>query len=378
MTPLFTRAWRPTAGTFFVNGAAFGVWATQIPLLQERHGLDPAVLGLVLLVLGGGAVLAMATSGYLIRRFGTAAVLRASGAILLAALPVASVAPGVVTLCAVLVVLGAGAGCMDVSMNAQAAEVERRIGRPCMSSFHGLWSVGGLAGAGVGGLALALLSGPAQALLAAIVLGAILFLSQRRLLPHVVPAEGTAHASLRPGRFALMIGALMALTFAAEGAVLDWSSVYMRSELGAASQTAGIGFAAYSAAMAAGRLVGDWIRSHVGAAAIVRAGAALASGGLLLGPLTGTPWLAVLGFGIAGLGLSNLVPVLFSAAGSARDPDVAIATGATLGYGGLLAAPPLLGLFAHATSLAATFSAVAAMCLVVAVGASLAGRADRS
>ncbi len=364
--------WRPTAGIFFANGATFGVWATQIPLVRDRLELDAAVLGILLLVLGAGAVGAMAASGWLIRHFGSAALTRVSAAVFVVMLPVAAVAPNLVLLVPVLLVFGASGGSMDVAMNAHAAEVERRVGRAYMSSFHGMWSVGGLAGAGFGSLLLGLVSGPVQALIAAALAAVIVAVSQRGLLARVAPPEGHAATSLRPDALALVIGALAALTFAAEGSVLDWSSLFLREELGTPAERAGFGYAAFSAAMAAGRFVGDRLRSRFGAAAIVRAGAALAVVGILAGPATGSVAGAIAGFALAGLGLSNVVPVLISAAGAGPRGDVAIATVTTLGYGGLLAAPPLLGFVADATSLATMFTVVAGMCAAVLVGGGIA------
>jgi len=274
------------------------------------------------------------------------------------------------------VLFGAGGGCMDVSMNAHASDVEKAAKRAYMSSFHGMWSLGGLSGAVLGGSLLTILSGTAQALVAAIVLGSVLATAWTHLGRYGSAGPQASHGSLRPEGYAILIGILAGLTFAAEGAVLDWSAIYMKSELGTATEAAAAGYAAFSATMAIGRFLGDWIRSHIGATRIVRAGAALAVVGMLLGPLTGSPVLAIIGFGIAGLGLSNIVPVLFSAAGASPNPEIAIATVATLGYGGLLAAPPLLGLVAHASSLTLTFGVVAGMCLVIGLGAVTARRAD--
>jgi predicted MFS family arabinose efflux permease len=370
------RPWGPTAGIFFANGATFGVWATQIPLVRERLSLDAAVLGILLLVLGAGAVCAMAASGWLIRRFGSAALTRLSAAVFVAMLPAAAVAPSLAVLVPALFVFGAAGGSMDVAMNAHAAEVERRAGRAFMSSFHGMWSVGGLAGAALGSLLLGLVSGPVQALLAAGAAAVIVAASQRGLLARVAPPEGHAAASLRPDALALLIGAMAALTFAAEGSVLDWSSLFLREELGTPADQAGFGYAAFSAAMAAGRFAGDWLRGRFGPVAIIRTGAALAVLGLLAGPATGSAAGAVAGFALAGLGLANVVPVLISVAGAGPRGDVAIATVTTLGYGGLLAAPPLLGFVAEATSLATMFLIVAAMGAAVLAGAGVA-RAGR-
>jgi len=223
---------------------------------------------------------------------------------------------------------------------------------------------------------LSVVSGGLQALFTALLLGLLFSWAQRHLGERERPAEGAHARSLKPEATALLIGALAGLCFASEGAVLDWSSIYMRSELGAMTETAGAGYAAFSATMAVGRFLGDWIRSHLGAVLIVRAGAILALIGLLLGPATGHPVIAVVGFALTGIGLSNIVPVLISAAGTAKDPEVAIATVTTLGYAGLLAAPPILGFVAHATSLATTFGIVSVMCLVIALGATMARRAN--
>jgi predicted MFS family arabinose efflux permease len=373
---LMGHPWRPTATVFFVNGAVFGVWATQIPLAKDRLGLDPAVLGIMLLILGAGAVAAMVSSGYLIRRFGTAPLIRWSGALFCVLLPILTVVPNVPALAVALALFGAGGGSMDVAMNAHASAVEKAAGRPYMSSFHGMWSLGGLSGALIGGGLLAVVSGPAQAFIAALLLGALLLLAWSHLEEREEASPDAHHASLRPEGTAILIGILAGLCFASEGAVLDWSSIYMRTELGAATETAAAGYAAFSGTMAIGRFLGDWVRSHIGATLIVRAGAALAIFGMLLGPVTGSPVLAVIGFGIAGIGLSNVVPVLISAAGASDNPEIAIATVATLGYAGLLSAPPLLGFVAHASSLATTFGVVAVMCLIIGLGAVMARRAN--
>jgi MFS family permease len=373
---LMAHPWRPTAATFFVNGATFGVWATQIPLLKERLGLDATLLGILLLVVGAGAVSSMMASGYLIRRFGSANLVRFSAVLFIVLLPVTAIVPNAAILAVVLFLFGAGGGSMDVSMNAHAAEIERSVAKPYMSSFHGMWSLGGLAGAGLGSLLLGVVPGTVQTVIVALVLGGIIAISQRHLLEQVELPEDHVHATLRPDLISILIGVLAGLTFAAEGAVLDWSSIYMKAELGSPTETAGLGFAAFSATMAIGRFLGDWIRSHYGATLIVRGGAVLAMIGLLLGPLTGLAPLAVLGFALTGLGLSNIVPVLISVAGMTRNPDISIATVTTMGYGGLLAAPPLLGFVADATSFGTTFLFVSAMSLVIAAGADVARKAN--
>jgi predicted MFS family arabinose efflux permease len=366
---ILAHPWRSTACSFFVNGSIFGVWATQIPLAKARLDINPSVLGLLLLTIGIGALTAMSAGGLIIRRFGSAAVIRWAGLGFCLLLPLTSLATSPSVLAIVLFCFGAAGGSMDVAMNAHAAEVERRAKRPWMSSFHGMWSLGGLGGSAVGGLLLSVLTGPQQTTLVAVLAVTLLWRAQRSFLPHTPPADPTQRESLKPELRTLLIGILTALCFGTEGAILDWSSVYLGGELGAKPELAGLGFAAFSCTMALGRFVGDRVRRRMGPTVLLRGSMAIAMVGLLLGPLSGSVPLAILGFLLTGVGLSNVVPVLINAAGAARHPNTAIALTATIGYGGLLAAPPLLGFIANTTSLAVTFEVVAGLCLVIGLSA---------
>jgi predicted MFS family arabinose efflux permease len=363
------QRWQPTAAMFFVNGATFGVWSTQILLAKDRLDLDPMVLGRLLLLVGLGAVIAMAASGWIMQRLGSSRLIRMSGVVFLILLPLVCTAPSPMLLGLALFFFGASGGSMDVAMNAHGADAEQRFARHYMSSFHGMWSVGGLVGATIGSVLLTLVGGAAQSLIMAGLLALVFLWGQIGLLPLRKAAAAGAHASLKPTPIALLIGALTALCFASEGAVLDWGSIYLNEQLGALAALAGSGYAAFSGAMSVGRFGGDFLRKRYGGVAITRAGFGLAVIGLLAGPLTGSPVLAVIGFGAAGLGLSNIVPVLISAAGATRNPESAIAVVTTLGYAGLLLAPPVLGFVAHFSSLAMIFIVTALACLVIALGA---------
>ena len=223
----FLQRWKPTSAMFFVNGAAYGVWSTQILLAKDRLELDPLVLGRVLLLLGLGAVAAMAASGWIMQRIGSAALTRIGAVIFLILLPVTCMAPSALTLGLALFFFGACGGSMDVAMNAHAAEIEQRHDRHYMSSFHGMWSAGGLIGATIGGLLLMLVSGPAQSLIMTGLLALVFVWGQRGMLPRRLLQAGSGHASLRPTLAALIIGSLAGLCFASEGAVFDWGSVYL-------------------------------------------------------------------------------------------------------------------------------------------------------
>jgi MFS family permease len=362
-----------TVAAFFLNGTVFGVWATQIPLLKNRLDLSPAVLGAALLCLAVGALTAMIASGPLLGRIGSAPVTRVTALLFAGLLPLPALVPDVVTLCIVLALFGASGGTMDVAMNAQGALVERRLGRPIMSSLHGMWSLGGLAGAGLGGLLLPLMPAAAQAgLVSAGLLVPFLTLQGRFLADRNAGGGGL----VLPDRRTLLLGLLAALSFMSEGAILDWSAIHLRDDLGAPASIAGMGFGVFSAAMAAGRFSGDRLRHRFGGATLMRGGGFLAATGLglvLAGGLVGDgiPLLAIVGFGLTGIGLSNVVPVLFSTAGAVESghPDHAVAAVSTMGYAGVLTGPPLVGFIAQATSLGTAFAMIALLALGMAAAA---------
>lgn len=362
-----------TVAAFFLNGTVFGVWATQIPLLKNRLDLSPAVLGAALLCLAVGALTAMIASGPLLGRLGSAPVTRVTALLFAGLLPLPSLVPDVGTLCIVLALFGASGGTMDVAMNAQGALVERRMGRPIMSSLHGMWSLGGLAGAGLGGLLLPLMAPAVQAGLVSAGLLVLFLALQGRFLPDRNAGGG---GLVLPDRKTLLLGLLAAMAFMGEGAILDWSAIHLRDDLGAPASIAGMGFGVFCAAMAAGRFSGDRLRHRFGGATLMRAGGLLATAGLgcvLAGGIVagGAPVLAMVGFGLTGIGLSNIVPVLFSTAGSVDSghPDHAVAAVSTMGYAGVLAGPPLVGFIAEATSLATAFAMIALLALGMAAAA---------
>jgi fucose permease len=294
-------------------------------------------------------------------------------------LPLPLVSPSVPWLVLSLLALGAGNGILDVSMNAQAVALERRYGRPILSSFHGLFSLGGFAGAAVTGLAMSGGMGDrthvtATALACA---GAVV-----TILAWLVPSDGPAGPPgpvfVRPARALLGLGLLAFGGLLAEGAMADWSAVYLRDALGTSPAVAAAGFTAFSLAMAAGRFGGDRLAARLHPDRLLRGSAALAAVGLGAALLIGRPAAAIAGFGLVGLGIANVIPILFSAAG--RVPGVpagtALAAVATTGYFGFLAGPPLIGLTAELTGLPVALGVVSACCALVALGSRLLPRAD--
>lgn len=361
-----------TIAAFFLNGTVFGVWATQIPVIKDHLDLSPGVVGLALLCLAAGALTAMIGTGALLSRVGSAPAVRVTALLFCLLLPLPALMPDIAALCATLFLFGAAGGTMDVAMNAHGALVERHLGRPIMSSLHGMWSLGGLFGAGGGGLLLQVLPPVAQSGLIAGAVLALFLAVQSRLLPSSADTSAAPSGLSLPSRDTLLLGLLTFLAFMSEGAILDWSAIYLREDLGGAATVAALGFAVFSGAMAVGRFCGDRLRQRFGGVTLVRTGAMLAFAGLALALIGGGPVVAVVGFGLTGIGLSNVVPVLFSAAGSGDEGSAAssIAAVATLGYAGVLTGPALLGFVAEASTVGFSFTLVAVLALVIALASS--------
>ncbi|MGU3361854.1 MFS transporter [Methylobacterium sp. M6A4_1b] len=362
---------RATRLLFLVVGFGVAAWAPLVPLVKARAGLDDGTLGLLLLCLGVGSLATMPMAGALAGRFGTRPVLAAAVLVTGAALVTLSRAAGLPVLAVALTALGIGLGLLDCLMNLQAVVVERRAGRPMMSGFHGLYSLGCILGAAGFSALLSLGLEPAVATLVVVVAIAVAFLAA---LPGILPAmaEGPrGPAFARPRGPVLRIGLLCFVVFLTEGSALDWSGVFLIQERGLDPARAGLGYAAFSLSMTVGRLTGDALVRRIGRRRIVVLGALLSAAGL--GLATAVPlWpVTLLGYALVGAGCANIVPVLFTAAGRQEAVPAALAIPAvtTLGYAGVLAGPAAIGLLAHATSLTLAFLAVAALLLAVAAGA---------
>ena len=370
------RATWSTRLIFLVSGIGMSAWAPMVPYAKSRLGLDDAQLGLILLVFGGGSMASMPFVGWLTHRHGNRRVIVASGLLLCLALPALALAPSAIALTVALAYFGVMLGVVDVAMNAHAVEVEKLDGRVLMSGFHGLFSVGGLTGAALmsallaTGLPLAWCAAAVAVLLAALVI----FL-RGGLLPGASDAEGHAAFGI-PRSLVLLLGLLCFVSFMAEGSMLDWSAVFLRDFRGFAPSSAGIGYACFSIAMALGRLTGDRLVQRVGTVWTVRAGASLAAAGFAL--VASVPWApaALLGFVLIGLGASNIVPVMFSAAGRlpGTSPAVALAAVTMLGYVGLLSGPALIGFLSKLSSLPTAMAAVAGLLLLVSASARIVRR----
>jgi MFS family permease len=371
------------AAMFLANGFVMGAWAPQIPLLLPRHQITESTLGLLILVLGIGAVGAMLFSGRLIARFGSRTVLRAFALSVVPALPVVVYAPSLPVLAAAMATLGALIGSMDVAMNANAVEVERRLGRAIMSSSHGYWSVGGFCGGVFGGQIIARAGAETQALVVAGLAALITLAAMPFLIAEPRQVRTTSHAApgpaLLPCDAALWLLGLMALfCMVPEGAVLDWAALFLSNELGSDVATSGYAFGFFAGAMAIMRFAGDGIRNRFGAIRTLQVSGIIAALGLLGAALAPTEWIAIASFAIAGLGVANTIPILFSAAGNHRgaSPAAGIALVTMMGYSGILIAPFSIGFVAEYVGFRWTYGALAILFLIVAAMAARAATAD--
>ncbi|MGA8635376.1 MAG: MFS transporter [Candidatus Dormiibacterota bacterium] len=359
---------------FFVNGAALATWVPLIPAVQQKLGLSASELGIALLGVAVGAVVSTPSTGWLVGRAGGRRVVTLAAILGCVILPLLPVVPALPLLTLTLVVFGAALATMDVAMNIQGAAVEGLYQRPLMSTFHAFYSIGGFAGALVsGGLAAVGVAPFDRALWPAVLLGAAAIVAHQWLPsaePHTASRQTRVRVRITRQTWPLAALGLMAFcSLLAEGASGDWSALYLHKSLGADAAFAATAFAAFSVAMAVGRLSGDWLTSRLGAGLLLRVGGALAAAGLTATLLLGRPALAIAGFGLVGLGLANVVPAVFSAAGrsSSLAPRVAIAAVASAGYAGLLAGPPLIGFIAQAFTLTRALTAVVVCCGLIAL-----------
>lgn len=356
-----------TRAAFFIPGFATALWAVLVPFAKARTGVDDGTLGLVLLCLGAGSLIAMPAAGMLAARFGCRAVMIATTVLICASLPFLAVASTAWLLAVVLFVFGAGVGAMDCTMNMQAVVVEREAQRSMMSGFHAFYSIGGFVGAAAMTALLSARLTPLASAAAGVVAMVLLALaSVAHWRSNRVMHEGPLLAW--PRGVVLFIGILAFVVFLAEGAMLDWSAVFLSDVRAVGAESAGIGYVVFAFTMTAARLLGDRVVERLGRIRSIVVGALLAAAGFVALTVV-VPWqLSLVGYVLLGLGCANIVPALFSLAGNQRrmPETIAITAVTTLGYAGVLAGPALIGFAAHAVGLMGAFLGVAVLLLGVA------------
>jgi predicted MFS family arabinose efflux permease len=369
--PLLQRAAWGVRVQFFVAGVLFATWGVHVPTVKAHYGLGEQALAVAMMASGVGSLLSLSQAGRVIGRKGPRAVAVATG--LTCTLVLASLLASQVyaALLALMLVYGIAGSLFDVAINAEATEIERLTGRSLMGGFHGMFSLGGMAGATLGAALLAQGVTPSQHLLAAATTcaAAVLIAGSMMLRMAVAP---DANASLSVPRGALLLmGVLAVLGMVGEGAMYDWSVLYLKQEQHSDAGTAALAYASFSAAMAAARFGGDWVRSHISPVGLLRVSGALGAVGMALALLFTSPAVSLVGFALVGLGFANVVPVLFSAAGKVPGvtPAHGIAAVSSMGVLGMMAGPPLIGVIAEHVSLTAGLATVVVFACVLALAA---------
>ncbi|MEU4262044.1 MFS transporter [Streptomyces sp. NPDC025273] len=365
---------------FTLCGFILGMWIVHIPTIEQRVGISHAVLGWLLLLLGGGAFAGMQLIGPLSDRFGARKAVPVSSVLSCAALVLPGLATNPWTLGAALFALGCTTGCLDVAMNAHAVQVERGYGRPVMSAFHAMFSIGGVFAALVGAFTLGRDWSPAVTLAAMALLSLVVTLATMPALmsPEAAPAGAGAEGDAGPKsarrpvpRRIWIMAALALMLMLSEGVAGDWSALHLKDVLDASPSAAAFAYGAFATAMTVGRLLADRVAARFGPVAILRYGSGAAAAGLVLAALSSTIPVALVGWTVFGIGLSGTIPQLFSAAGHI-DPAAAgtnVSRVAGLGYIGILAGPAVIGPMTHFMPLNLTFFLPVAFCVIASLTA---------
>lgn len=366
--------------SFLVAGFGVSCWAALIPFAKQRLMVDDGTLGLLLLCLGIGSVLAMLKTGVLCAHYGCKPVILVGGWAMTALLPALAWIDSPWWMAVALFIFGGALGSLDAAMNVHSVEVEKLGDRPLLSGFHALFSVGGFAGATLMTFLMSLGLTPFNsAWISAFLMAAAMLLTAPRLLLVTTSAKASGgSALLLPRGPVVLLAVLAAVTFLVEGSLLDWSALLLTDTGLASASKAGIGYACFAVAMTAGRFSGDAMTARFGDYAVMFWGGVIAVLGFAVLLLVPQLEAALLAFVLIGLGASNVVPVLFRKAGAQTAMPAALAVSAvtTCGYAGYLTGPAGLGFVSKVAGLPAAFWIMAGlMCLVPVFARRVAGPA---
>lgn len=359
-----------TRVAFLIAGIGFSSLAPLIPGIKVHLNLDDRRLGLLLLWVGLGSILVMPFAGRLAAKFGCRKVIVASALALCASLPLLAMATNTYAVAGALFLMGAGGGTLDVVMNIQAVIVEQNSKRSMMSGFHGLFSVGEIVGAGGVTLLLSLNFSPFLSL-TVVALGCVGMLGAAT--PNLIPyrkqlSEIPSRSFTLPRGKVLLIGVLCFIVFMGEGSITDWSGVLLMDFRNVSLNHAGLGYVAFASMMTLVRLTGDFVVTKLGRKAVMLGGCLCAASGFIISATVPNMFASIIGFGLVGIGLANVVPILFTASGKqdTMPANLALSSVTTMGYLGLLVGPPVLGFIAHQTTLLISLGLLGVLCLLVA------------
>lgn len=366
-------------GYFLLCGSAVTVWATHIPVVEKSLSLSHAQIGILILLVGGGALASMHTIGRLVDQLGSARVLTWVSVALGLSLMLPGLAPNYILLAVTLFIFGAVIGGIDIAMNAHALEVEREYHRPIFSSFHAMWSIGGVVGSAVAGSALALHSPMALTMAAWGFLTLLAGLLMSKFLLISTPIQNATEKLKSSGRarefyFVLLIGLVSASAAIIEGVGIDWSALFTIEKFNVTVATGGVSIAVFAAAMATIRFVADKVVARYGRIFVIRAGAATSGVGVALALLAPTIEICWAGWAVAGIGISAVVPQCMAFAsdiGSKNNQGRNLAKVVGLTYAGVLGGPAIIGFIANAVGLQSGLFLGVALAAFVALGSLL-------
>jgi MFS family permease len=364
-------AWWGVVVLFLVHGLVVASWLSRIPAVQNALHLNNGVLGLTLLSSALGAVTTIQISGYLVSRFGSKIVSTLSGVAFCFSVVLPALAFNALSLAVALFVYGALAAAMDVSMNAQGVEVEKQLGKPTMSRFHAMFSLGAMVGAAAGGAVAARGISPLPHLTVSCFVNIAAVLAIASTLVREQGHSDSKEHRLPFRKIPKVLLALSAIGFCvllSEGAMADWTAIYLQQVLKAGQGMAAAGYAVFSGAMAVFRLLGDLITARLGPLRTVRGACLVAAAGVLFALLAQTPLWSLPGFAIAGMGLSVIIPLVFGSGGHIPgiSPGAGIATVTGLGYLGFIVGPPTIGFASQLVTLRYALGFVALCCFIAA------------
>ncbi len=360
---------------FFINGIVFASWASRIPLIQENLQINHAVLGGVLLALPLGSLTTLPIAGWLTTRFKSRSLVVFSVLLSCAILPMIAFAPSPFVLGSILFFFGFANDLLNISMNTQAVAIELAYKKPIMSSFHALFSLGGMFGAGIGGFMeefeVSLFQHFASIFL---VFSVVVLFVQKHLLNTDLEHDDSHPLFAKPDATLLGLGVIAFCIMIGEGAMADWSAVYLKEYLHSQSGLSTAGYTAFSFAMALGRFGGDWLTARFGAILLLKINGLVACVGMCIALFLPFPFFIILGFTLVGLGLSTGVPLVYSLAGKSKTMPAGIALAAvtTVGATGFLIGPPIIGFLAQLSTLRIALGLIAVLSASVIL---LAGRA---
>ncbi|MDB5553699.1 MAG: hypothetical protein JWL86_3683 [Rhizobium sp.] len=368
---------------FLANGLYAGAWSLKVPELADRLVLSPFYVSLLVVCYGVGSVTIMPFCGAGIAKYGSSVVAKVTGSIWLFAMLLITLAPNVWTAGIAVFLFGGFAGAMDVAMNANAVEVEKSMRKAIMSSCHAFWSLGALFGSSVSGYMIDTLGPIPHALIITGVSAVVLFSALSMILhdgPHVEEAHdmATPKASLFKSALPWLLGLVALFCMVQEGVVIDWSALYLNKELGSTLTISAFAAGAMHGAMTIMRLFGDGIRDRFGAVRTMQVSGAIAFAGMMIAGFAPNAYVAIAGFALCGVGVSNMVPIAFSAAGNlpgmAKGVGLSVVT--VMGYSGTLFLPTLFGFVAEHTGFAAIFIGTPMLLIIVLLLSNLTRHAD--